>query len=141
MTFHRLTVLEAAPRCNKNPRWKCLCSCGRETIAYSHNLIGGKHKSCGCWRAGPTARNAVEKTIQNGYVFVMEQVLGRSLLPGEEVHHLNGIRSDNRTENLELWNRSHPAGARVEDQVAWAEMILARHAPEKLKKGSTSDRP
>ena len=43
---------------------------------------------------------------QNGYVLehllVMEQKLGRPLAPGEEVHHLNHVRDDNRPENLEL---------------------------------------
>lgn len=60
---------------------------------------------------------------------VMERTLGRKLLPGETPHHLNGQRSDNRPENLELWSRSQPAGQRVSDKLAWcAEMV--RQYPE-----------
>ena len=62
----------------------------------------------------------------------MEQLLGRDLLGHEEVHHINGVRDDNRVENLELWSHSQPAGQRVEDKVAWAIEMLMLYSPKSL---------
>jgi hypothetical protein len=142
--FGKLTVLHQVKDTKRNTRWRCACECGQETVAVTGNLMRGRHKSCGCSQFKPRK----DRTFMNGYAFVtapehpraskntgrvrehiivMERMLGRRLLPLEEVHHKNNIRSDNRPENLELWSRSQPAGARVSDLVEWAREILSMY--------------
>lgn len=55
---------------------------------------------------------------------VMEEKLGRPLRGIENVHHINGVRTDNQPENLELWVIKQPPGQRPEELVTWANEIL-----------------
>lgn len=130
--------------------WKCKCKCGQTTLATTNNLLAGNKKSCGCiprlggkgknnikWTGGRTKRSDGYVTVRcydypgsnkaisiSEHVMIMAKHLGRPLLSHESVHHINGIRDDNRLENLELWSCSQPAGQRVIDKVKWAKEIL-----------------
>ena len=48
----------------------------------------------------------------------MEQAIGRYVLPGEVVHHINHVRDDNRLENLQLMTFKEHAGLHMKERQA-----------------------
>lgn len=82
----------------------------------------------------PRKDGYVRRTLPDGrrvleHVLVMEQILGRRLVPPENVHHKNGIGHDNAPGNLELWLKMQPSGQRVPDLMAY---IAEYHAAAML---------
>ena len=113
---------KTCPACDAQfeTRWPRQVCCSRSCARAFHSKVRGN----GNWKGGVNrhASGYLKELAKghpyadkNGYVMqhrlVMERTLGRTLLPKERVHHKNGVRSDNRPENLELWSvGKDPAG-------------------------------
>jgi len=100
-----------------------------------HAWKGGRHQNSHGYillsqREHP---NASKAGLIGEHVVVMETSLGRYLKPGENVHHKNGIRDDNRIENLELWITSQPAGQRLTDLIDFVAKNYAEEVRLRIK--------
>lgn len=83
---------------NKDALRKPLLSSFRDRDGYVRLRLGSR-----------TGRRAPSSVFE--HTLVVERFLGRPLQEGESVHHINGVRDDNRLENLQVLRR-HPGGQR-----------------------------
>lgn len=88
-----------------NPRW----AGGRKTMGTGYVYVWVAPDDPMASMRGKTNHYALEHRL------VMARELGRPLTRQETVHHKNGIRDDNRLENLELWTGNHSHGVRVSE--------------------------
>lgn len=65
--FWRLTVIEYAGKDHANKTmWKCVCDCGKETIARSSALKSGDKRSCGCLNSENKSRECIKRNTTHG---------------------------------------------------------------------------
>ena len=138
----------------RNKRIKVNCSnCNVPVIKFLSKYKKSKRHFCNPQCAGKfyTGKNCTHwkgGNSQNGYKIIwhkgrgvmehrviMENHIGRPLKKFETVHHKNGIRNDNRIENLEIFSIVQPSGQRVSDIINFvvkhyrSDIILALARP------------
>ena len=61
-SFDRLTVLGRAKNRGMKVIWVCQCECGRISMAGTHDLTSGKHRSCGCLQKERVTKHGATKS-------------------------------------------------------------------------------
>lgn len=98
---------------------------GKKSCAWKGGRIKDKFGYIQIWK--PDHPNCKSAGYIHEHRYVMSEYLGRPLKSGENVHHKNGIKDDNRIENLELWIKTQPSGQRVEDLIIIYKKFLEEY--------------
>ena len=151
------TIIKEVEPLNKARRVLCSCRCGTIKEVNLKSIQLGTSKSCGCyrkniysdkylgegnpgWKGGKVVsiHGYIDIMINGKYVkehrWLYEQHYGIKLLPHQTIHHINGIRTDNRIENLELWDTSQPKGQRIDDKINFYFNLLKEYREHPLYK-------
>jgi len=152
-TKYQKFVWQACPDCGKE-QWVELLARGKPT-SIRCRVCSNKGARNPMWKGGRLRTNCGRGYVKvwvhpddplhamskdgNNYVpehrLVMAQSLGRPLKKGEIVHHLNGIRDDNRLENLALTSLSE----HQHNTLAKCFQVRIRELEEKLQENSVED--
>ncbi len=131
----------------------CRCGfCGNIKIIYKARLFKGDAKTCGrkecthrsflstckakgLYKDGLTSdgykRVCINRKQFLVHRLIIEKYIGRKLKNNEVVHHLNGIKTDNRIENLEVLTGSVHSKSHAERLI---EIALLKKKVESLEK-------
>ncbi len=86
--FGQLVVVELIGRKHKQPLWKCMCDCGKETTVAGNSLKAGRSKSCGAgnccgrglgrgnWKHGLSTKPGYKKWLLNDPTRKMRHYIG-----------------------------------------------------------------
>lgn len=140
-TINQWTIIGMVTDEKYYKRFQAICSCGKVGTPSAAMVVNGKSKSCGCSLKEHLPEETKHLNLDKyGYVrisingkrvkehrYVVEQAYGEKLKSHESIHHKNGIRHDNRLENLEVWSKKQPSGQRVEDKIKFCIEFLEEY--------------
>jgi len=66
--FERLLATERDFSVKKKTNWICSCECGNKTSVFAPDLLSGRIKSCGCYRADMLAKRFSHGNCRNGKI-------------------------------------------------------------------------